>query len=113
MTSFEDVVGPDRPRGRSAAADVASFLIDFLVAGLVPLIAVIIAVVLENTLQGGLGDSACQAAREKERVPVIIALLAVAVLWGFAANILILVKEGQGASPGKKAMKPSLCLARS
>ncbi|MFJ6753339.1 RDD family protein [Streptomyces sp. NPDC091266] len=52
-----------------------------------------------------MGDSACRAAREQARVPLIIALLVIAVLWGFAATIFILVKEGQGASPGKKAMK--------
>ncbi|TJZ56798.1 RDD family protein [Streptomyces piniterrae] len=82
-----------------------AFLIDFLVAGLVPLIAVITAVILESSLRGCLGDSACQAAREKERVPIIIALLVIAVVWAIAANIVILVKEGKGASPGKKAMK--------
>ncbi|MFJ3950571.1 RDD family protein [Streptomyces libani] len=101
---------PNTPVGPGAYASWGSrfgaFLIDFLVAGLVPLIAVITAVVLEKTLYSGcFMEHACYVAREKERVPVIIALLAVAVLWGVAANIFILAKEGQGASPGKKAMK--------
>ncbi|MFJ9406767.1 RDD family protein [Streptomyces sp. NPDC101393] len=82
-----------------------AFLIDYLIAGLVPVIAVIASIILESSLKGCLGDSACRAAREQARVPLIIALLVIAVLWGFAAHIFILVKEGQGASPGKKAMK--------
>ncbi|MFI5526399.1 RDD family protein [Streptomyces platensis] len=82
-----------------------AFLIDFLVAGLVPLIAVFVAIALEQSLQGCLGDSACQASREKVRVPIIIGLLVIALLWAVVAQIVILVKEGKGASPGKKAMK--------
>lgn len=82
-----------------------AFLIDFLVAGLVPLIAVFVAIALEQSLQGCLGDSACQASREKVRVPIIIGLLVIALLWAVIAQIVILVKEGKGASPGKKAMK--------
>ncbi|WP_432146383.1 RDD family protein [Streptomyces sp. bgisy084] len=100
---------PGMPAGPGVYASWGSrfgaFLIDFLVAGLVPVIAVFIAIFLEQSLQGCLGDSACQAEREKVRVPIIIALLVIAVLWSVVANIVILVKEGKGASPGKKAMK--------
>ncbi|BCK70303.1 hypothetical protein Srufu_042560 [Streptomyces libani subsp. rufus] len=100
---------PVMPAGPGAYASWGSrfgaFLIDFLVAGLVPVLAVIVAVFLEQSLQGCLGDSACQAAREKVRVPIIIGLLVIALLWAVIANIVILVKEGKGASPGKKAMK--------
>ncbi|USA02521.1 RDD family protein [Streptomyces lydicamycinicus] len=100
---------PGMPVGPGAYASWGSrfgaFLIDFLVAGLVPALAFIVAIFLEQSLQGCLGDSACQAEREKVRVPIIIALLVIAVLWAVIANIVILVKEGKGASPGKKAMK--------
>ncbi|MFG2093532.1 RDD family protein [Streptomyces sp. NPDC048612] len=84
-----------------------AFLIDFLIASLVPFIAVFAAIALEKSLNC-LGDSACRAAREAQRVPIIIGLLVLAVLWIVIANIVILVKEGKGASPGKKAMKIQL-----
>ncbi|KPC61249.1 RDD family protein [Streptomyces chattanoogensis] len=101
---------PGMPVGPGVYASWGSrfgaFLIDFLVAGLVPVIAVIAAVVLEGTMKSGcFMDHECYVAREKVRVPIIIGLLVVALLWFVAANIFILVKEGKGASPGKKVMK--------
>ncbi|MGA5565560.1 RDD family protein [Streptomyces platensis] len=101
---------PGMPVGPGAYASWGSrfgaFLIDFLVAGLVPVLAFITALVLEKSLYSGcLMEHECYVAREKVRVPIIIALLVIAVLWAVVAHIVILVKEGKGASPGKKAMK--------
>ncbi|QIY56208.1 RDD family protein [Streptomyces sp. RPA4-5] len=101
---------PVMPAGPGAYASWGSrfgaFLIDFLVAGLVPVIAVIAALVMEKTLYSGcLMEHECYVTRERVRVPIIITLLVLALLWAVIANIVILVKEGKGASPGKKAMK--------
>ncbi|MFE6738770.1 RDD family protein [Streptomyces tubercidicus] len=91
----------------SWGARFGATLIDFLIAVLVPIIIVAISMLLRHTWGSDCEylDIECTNAAKRQIIPVMFALWALAFLWSVAANIVILVKEGKGASPGKKAMK--------
>ncbi|MFF4696674.1 RDD family protein [Streptomyces chattanoogensis] len=99
---------PVRPGGYASwGARFGATLIDFLIAVLVPIIIVAISMLLRHTWGSDCEylDIGCTNAAKREILPFIFALWALAFLWLVAANIFILVKEGKGASPGKKVMK--------
>lgn len=91
----------------SWGARFGATLIDFLIAVLVPIIVVALSMLLRHTWGSDCAylDIECTNAAKREIVPFIVVLWVLAFLWLVAAQIVILVKEGKGASPGKKAMK--------
>ncbi|WP_405839435.1 RDD family protein [Streptomyces platensis] len=91
----------------SWGARFGATLIDFLIAVLVPIIIVALSMLLRHTWGSDCAylDIECTNAAKREIVPFIFVLWVLAFLWFVAAHIVILVKEGKGASPGKKAMK--------
>ncbi|MFD5395634.1 RDD family protein [Streptomyces sp. NPDC127097] len=91
----------------SWGARFGATLIDFLIAVLVPVIVVALSMLLRHTWGSDCAylDIECTNAAKREIVPFIFVLWVLAFLWLVAAQIVILVKEGKGASPGKKAMK--------
>ncbi|WP_330317463.1 RDD family protein [Streptomyces platensis] len=102
---------PVMPAGPGAYASwgarFGATLIDFLIAVLVPIIIVALSMLLRHTWGSDCAylDIECTNAAKREIVPFIFVLWALAFLWFVAAHLVILVKEGKGASPGKKAMK--------
>ncbi|MFG2139213.1 RDD family protein [Streptomyces sp. NPDC048650] len=91
----------------SWGARFGATLIDFLIAVVVPIIMVAISMLLRHTWGSDCEylDIGCTNAAKREILPFIVALWVLAFLWLVVANIFVLVKEGKGASPGKKAMK--------
>ncbi|MEU8686213.1 RDD family protein [Streptomyces sp. NPDC048611] len=94
----------------SWGARVAATLIDVLFVVLVPIIIVALSMLLRHTWDSDCQylDIECKDAAKQEIIPFIFVMWGLAFLWSVVANIVILVKEGKGASPGKKVMKIQL-----